>query len=54
MSVETFVSEGVAAGFVLERLVEPRPVATFRDIDPDTYDRLSQRPAFLAVRLRRA
>lgn len=53
MSLETFIGEVLAAGFVLERLVEPRPVPALRDIDPARYDDLSERPTFLAVRLRR-
>ncbi|MEV4370144.1 methyltransferase domain-containing protein [Nonomuraea sp. NPDC049637] len=51
MPLETFLGELLAAGFVLERLIEPRPVADLREIDQTAYDRLHQRPSFLAVRL---
>lgn len=51
MSLETFIGELLAAGFVLERLVEPRPDVALRDIDEVAYERLLHRPCFLAVRL---
>jgi SAM-dependent methyltransferase len=41
------------AGFVLERLLEPRPVPQFRDHDPADYDKLMRRPGFLCVRARK-
>ena len=40
----------VDAGFVLERLVEPRPTEQFRLADPDCYERLMHRPGFVCVR----
>ena len=39
------------AGFLIERLVEPQPAATMVERDPQAYDELLQRPAFLAMRL---
>ncbi|MGV9310287.1 class I SAM-dependent methyltransferase [Nonomuraea sp. NPDC003727] len=53
MPVETFLGELLAAGFVLERLVEPRPVPGLREVDEAAYWKLQQAPSFLAVRLRR-
>lgn len=53
MSLENIVSDVLAAGFVLEQLVEPRPVETLRAIDPAAYDRLIRSPSLLAVLLRR-
>ncbi|GAA2401532.1 hypothetical protein GCM10010420_30490 [Streptomyces glaucosporus] len=53
MTVETFLGELLDAGFVLERLVEPRAAEEARRIDPERYDRLNRDPSFLAVRLRR-
>lgn len=41
------------AGFVLERLLEPRPLDGYRDAAPDWHARLSTRPWFLHVRARR-
>ncbi|MEV0165197.1 class I SAM-dependent methyltransferase [Nonomuraea fuscirosea] len=53
MPLETFLGELLAAGFVLEQLVEPRPTAALREFDEAAYDKLRQAPSFLAVRLRR-
>ncbi|TDE60428.1 class I SAM-dependent methyltransferase [Nonomuraea mesophila] len=53
MPLETFLSELLAAGFVLEQLVEPRPTAALRKVDEAAYERLHQAPCFVAVRLRR-
>jgi SAM-dependent methyltransferase len=40
-----------AAGFLIERLVEPRPTADSAGIDPDDYARLTREPTgFLAIR----
>lgn len=39
------------AGFLIERLIEPRPVSGARPIDPDNYDRLLTEPGFIAFRL---
>lgn len=53
MTIEVLITELLAAGFVLEQLVEPRPVDALRDINPDEYDKLTRAPSLLAVRLRR-
>jgi len=53
MSLETLVNELLAAGFVLERLVEPRPAPDLRELDEEAYDKLHEAPCFLAVRLLR-
>lgn len=53
MNLEVLLGEVLGAGFVLERLVEPRPVEAYRDIDADRYAQLVDRPTLLAVRLRR-
>lgn len=40
-----------AAGFLLERVLEPRPTAAAARIDPERYERLSREPSgFLAIR----
>jgi SAM-dependent methyltransferase len=41
-----------AAGFVLERILEPQPVEEFRRVDPEGYGRLSKNPWFLVIRAR--
>lgn len=53
MNLEVLLGELLSAGFVLERLTEPRPVEAYRELDADRYDRLAHRPTLLAVRLRR-
>jgi SAM-dependent methyltransferase len=40
------------AGFVIDRLVEPRPTEWFREEKPDAYARLLKHPEFLIVRAR--
>jgi SAM-dependent methyltransferase len=44
----------LAAGFALERLVEPRPIPEFRDRDPAMYARLMRQPGFICLRARKA
>ena len=51
--LESFMSELLGAGFVLEQLVEPRPTPALREVDEARYDKLRRTPSFLAVRLRR-
>jgi SAM-dependent methyltransferase len=43
-----------AAGFLIERLIEPRPVPEAAAIDPRDYERLCREPGFIAFRLRPA
>jgi len=51
----TAMTEAIAAaGFVIERLVEPQPQPEARDVDPAAYEALSTQPAFLFFRLRPA
>jgi len=42
------------AGFVIERIVEPLPTDAFREVKPEAYARLLQRPEFLIVHARSA
>jgi SAM-dependent methyltransferase len=39
------------AGFVIQRLVEPRPPESMRERWPEEHEKLSRRPGFLALRL---
>jgi SAM-dependent methyltransferase len=39
------------AGLIIDSLLEPRPVAAVRDLDPEEYEKLNARPVFLALRL---
>jgi len=51
----TAISEALdAAGFVIERLLEPQPTADFQRVAPDLYERVMRNPWFLVVRARKA
>ena len=50
--LETTCEEIFEAGFVIERLLEPRPVPEAASINPEEYERLSREPrGFMAFRL---
>jgi SAM-dependent methyltransferase len=53
LTVERFVNELLDGDFVLERLLEPRPVRALRDLDPQRFDRLNSTPNIMTVVLRR-
>jgi SAM-dependent methyltransferase len=42
-----------AAGFVLERVIEPRPVDELRAIDAEEYEKMMREPCFLCIRARK-
>lgn len=50
-SLDTTCSEIFDAGFLIERLVEPRPVPSGRERNPDDFASLQCEPGFLAMRL---
>lgn len=50
-SLETTCEEINQAGFLIERLIEPRPTAEAALIDADDFERLHTMPGFLAMRL---
>ena len=39
----------LGAGFTLERLLEPRPVEEFKDLDPGGYQKLMKQPGFICL-----
>ena len=41
------------AGFVLERLLEPRPTRAFQKEDPRDYEKLMRQPGFICFRVRK-
>jgi SAM-dependent methyltransferase len=43
----------LGAGFVLERLLEPRPTQEFRERDPRDYEKLMRWPGFICFRARK-
>jgi SAM-dependent methyltransferase len=50
--LERTLAEFTAAGFVLDRLVEPRPIAELATGHPDRDAGISSRPSFIAFQLR--
>jgi len=46
-------AEFAEAGFLIERLVEPRPVPEMEKLFPETYRQLSERPSFIMFSLLR-
>ena len=47
----TVISEDLAAaGFLIERILEPQPTEDFRTVDPDGYERLMKNPWFIVIR----
>jgi SAM-dependent methyltransferase len=51
MPLTQSVAEFTDAGFVIERLVEPRPVPQMADEYRDDYDKLESEPGFISFRL---
>ena len=49
--LEQTFAEIADAGFLVERLVEPRPVPAARAVDAERYERFSTQPGFIALRL---
>lgn len=54
MPLTQMTEEFAAAGFVIERLIEPTPDPAMIDSHPDTYAKLSRQPGFVLFRLRPA
>jgi hypothetical protein len=47
------MSEDLAsAGFLIERILEPRPALEYRDANPEWYEKLMTHPWFLIIRAR--
>ncbi len=40
----------IAAGFTLDRLLEPQPTLQFKEADPEDYDLLMRSPGFMCIR----
>jgi SAM-dependent methyltransferase len=53
LTIEAMFDEWLGAGFVLERLREPRATEAARVVDPQRYEKTHVTPFFLTVRLRR-
>lgn len=45
------ITEAQAAGFIIDRLVEPKPLEEMKTVSPRTYEELQKIPGFLIIRL---
>jgi ubiquinone/menaquinone biosynthesis C-methylase UbiE len=52
-SLEAALNPICAAGFCLERILEPKPTPEFKEADPKHYKELSEQPGFLCIRARK-
>jgi SAM-dependent methyltransferase len=53
MPLSQLAEEFAAAGFVIERLVEPQPDPAMKTSYPETFEKLSSEPGFIVFRLRK-
>ena len=53
MPIGDIATAATDAGFLIERLVDPRPLEELKEIDPQTYYRLSTIPEFIIFKLRK-
>lgn len=51
--LHSMMSPLLNTGFIIERIIEPRPTEQFRDKDPKAYERLCRRPGFICFRARK-
>jgi SAM-dependent methyltransferase len=54
MPLTQLTEELAAAGFVIERLIEPAPEAAMARSHPETFEKLSREPGFILLKLRKA
>jgi SAM-dependent methyltransferase len=52
-SLSETVNPVIDAGFVIERILEPKPTEEFRKADPEEYEELMRQPVFLCIRSRK-
>lgn len=51
MPLTQICDEFTEAGFLIERLLEPRPDSRLKEADPERHDKLDRSPGFIAFRL---
>jgi hypothetical protein len=49
--LSSLADAATSVGFLIERIVKPRPRATMAEKWPETFEKLSRRPDFLILRL---
>lgn len=53
MPLTKLTEEFSAAGFVIERLIEPTPDPAMENLHPDTFEKLQREPGFILFKLRK-
>lgn len=53
MPIGDIATMATEAGFLIEQLVDPRPLEELKEIDPQTYYRLSRIPEFIIFKLKK-
>jgi len=48
------ISSVIDAGFIIEKLLEPMPTEKFKELKPQVYEKLTNKPHFLFIRARKA
>jgi SAM-dependent methyltransferase len=52
-SLSEMINPLIAAGFLLDKILEPRPLPEFKDRDPEDYDKLMKQPGFICIRAKK-
>lgn len=51
--LQAMLNPMIEAGFVLDRILEPQPIAEFQAADPEDYEKLMREPVFILMRGRK-
>lgn len=51
--LQAMINPMIEAGFVLDRILEPQPIAEFQAADPEDYEKLRREPGFILMRGRK-
>lgn len=49
-SLSAMINPLIAAGFLLDKILEPRPLPEFYENEPEDYERLMKQPGFICIR----
>ncbi len=47
------ISPIIDAGFIIEKLIEPMPTEKFKELHPEVYEKLTRKPQFIFLRVRK-
>ncbi|UCH58175.1 MAG: class I SAM-dependent methyltransferase [Candidatus Bathyarchaeota archaeon] len=51
--LEAMIEPFSEAGFLVERILEPKPTPEFKEREPEDYERLTKEPGFICIRARK-